>query len=54
VAAGFITPLAALSFGLIGTAARSGIATTFVPIAWLAAGIALHFSARPLLGTLRE
>jgi hypothetical protein len=54
IAAGFITPLAAVSFGLPGSAARGALVTTLFAVAWLGVGSVLHLVARYLLGNLRE
>lgn len=53
IVAGFITPLAALSFGL--SAPIYGVSfAAIAAIAWLAGGIALHSAATWLLKGLQE
>ncbi|WP_085985771.1 hypothetical protein [Methylobacterium sp. GXF4] len=52
IAAGFITPLGAVSFGIPG--ARGALRATLFAVAWLAVGGILRLTARPLLGSLRE
>jgi len=54
IVAGFVTPLAALTFGVPGPATRGAILTVIVALAWLAVGVGLHLLARALLGRLRE
>ena len=54
IAAGFITPLAAISFDVPGSAARGVMTTTLFALAWLVTGGVLHLAARYLLGMLRE
>ena len=52
IAAGFITPLAAVWFGVAG--ARGALMTPLFAGARLAVGGNLHLTARYLLGSLRE
>ncbi|SFJ43244.1 hypothetical protein [Methylobacterium brachiatum] len=52
IAAGFITPLAAVSLGVPG--ARGALRATLFAVAWLAVGSIPRLTARPLLGSLRE
>lgn len=54
IAAGFITPLAAISFDVPGSAARGALPTTLFALAWRVTGGILHLAARYLLGSLRE
>jgi hypothetical protein len=54
IAAGFITPLAAVSFGVPSAGGRGAVTTTLFAFAWLAVGGILHLTARYLLGSLRE
>jgi hypothetical protein len=54
IVAGFITPLAAVTFGIPGAAARGLVPTTIFSVLWLLIGIGLHFLARRLLGGLKE
>jgi Mg/Co/Ni transporter MgtE len=54
IAAGFITPLAAVTFGVPGAGAGGPLITTFAALAWLIVGLVLHWLARRLLGGLVE
>ncbi len=54
IAAGFITPLAALAFGVPGTGGRGPAFTALSAVTFLATGIGLHMLARRLLGGLVE
>lgn len=54
VVAGFITPLAALTFGLSGMADRWIVVTFAAMLAWLALGGILHAAGSFVLGGLRE
>lgn len=54
IAAGFITPLAAVSFGIPGAAARGLSVTVLSAVAWLVVGGVLHILARQILGGLRD
>lgn len=54
VVAGFITPLAALTFGLSSLSGASSLTTTMASLAWLIGGVTLHFLAGRVLGGLRE
>jgi hypothetical protein len=51
---GFITPVAAVTFGVPGAAARGIALTTIFGVLWLLIGIGLHFLARRLVGGLKE
>jgi hypothetical protein len=51
--AGFITPIAAVSFRVPGPVSEDGLITLLVAAAWLAVGFVLHLLARALLGRLR-
>ena len=53
IAAGFITPLAAISFDVPGSAARGALTTTLFALARLVTRGVLHVAARYLLGSLR-
>lgn len=53
VAAGFVTPLVALTYGVPGSGAGGAALTTISAVAWLATGIGLHVMARKLLRNLR-
>jgi hypothetical protein len=48
IVAGFITPLAALTFGVSGPVGRGVLVTALASFAWLAVGLGLHFLARAL------
>jgi hypothetical protein len=54
IVAGFITPLAAASFGVQNTVNLSVPAILAAALGWLGAGLVLHFTARRLLGRLTE
>ncbi|HYF55646.1 MAG TPA: hypothetical protein VEA41_15445 [Salinarimonas sp.] len=54
IVAGFITPLAAASFGVPGPAGRSLAVTLAAAVGWLVVGLCLHLAARRLLRELRE
>jgi Mg/Co/Ni transporter MgtE len=54
IVAGFITPLAAVTFGIPGAAARGVGLSTIFSLLWLLIGLGLHFLARRLLGGLKE
>ncbi|WP_048710768.1 hypothetical protein [Microvirga massiliensis] len=54
IAAGFVTPLVAMTFDVPGSAARGALVTTLAALAWLVAGVSLHLLARRLLGGLQE
>lgn len=54
IVAGFITPLAALAFGVPGAAARGPLPTTSAACAFFAIGVSLHLLAIRLLGGLIE
>lgn len=54
IVAGFITPLAALTFGIPGPIGRGVLVAGLASVAWLAVGLGLHFAARRLLGGLKE
>jgi hypothetical protein len=54
IAAGFITPLAAVWFGVPGAGARGALMTPLFAGARLAVGGNLHLTARYLLGSLGE
>ena len=45
IAAGFITQLAALAFGVPGAAARGPIPTSIAALAFFVIGVGLHFLA---------
>lgn len=54
IAAGFITPVAALAFAVPGTGGRGPTLTIIAAAAFLVTGIGLHVLARRLLGGLVE
>ncbi|KAA2242237.1 hypothetical protein [Salinarimonas soli] len=54
IVAGFITPLAAASFGVQGPLHVGVPATLLAALGWLGAGLTLHFAARRILGRLEE
>lgn len=54
IVAGFITPVAALAFGVPGAGGRGPALTLIAAAAFLATGIGLHVLARRLLGGLVE
>lgn len=54
IAAGFITPLAAVAFGIQGAAARGIWPTAVAALSFLAVGVGLHLLAIRLLGELVE
>ncbi|WP_342150707.1 hypothetical protein [Methylorubrum sp. SB2] len=54
IAAGFITPLAAVAFGIQGAASRGTWPTAVAALAFLAVGVGLHLLAIRLLGELVE
>jgi hypothetical protein len=54
IAAGLITPPAAVSFGVPGAGAHGAFTTTLFAFSWLAVGGIRHLTARYLLGSLRE
>jgi hypothetical protein len=54
VAAGFITPIAAVAFGIPGAAGRGTLAAASAALAFLVVGIGLHILAMRILGRLVE
>ena len=52
VVTGAIAPLVAALYGVPGPAQASPASITVLTLVWVAAGIALHLSARRLLGRL--
>ena len=54
IAAGFITPLAAVAFGVPGAAARGTVPTVIAALAFFAIGLGLHLLAIRLLGRLNS
>jgi hypothetical protein len=54
VVAGFVTPLAAVSFGVPGPFGRGVALTLALSLLWLLTGFGLHLLARLLLGGLKE
>lgn len=54
IAAGFVTPLAAVAFGVPGAAARRLVPTMIAAVAFFLVGVGLHLLAIRLLGGLKE